>query len=64
MRPTSTLQERERELQSLLATAEGREQVQELACRYATMGSKLRPPGKSVVTHILVYERELGLIDN
>lgn len=64
MLPTNTVQARERELQSLLATPAGREVLQELASRYATMSGRLRPPGKSAVTYILVYERELGLIRN
>jgi hypothetical protein len=60
----NTLQQRESELQSLLATPAGREELQKLASRYATMSGRLRPPGKSAVTYILVYEREHGLIRN
>jgi hypothetical protein len=60
----STLQQRERELQSLLATSAGREELQQLACKYASMSGKLHPPGKSAITYILVYEREVGLISN
>lgn len=58
----NTIQQRERELQALLATAAGREDLQELACRYAKASGRLHPPGKSAITYILVYERELGLI--
>jgi hypothetical protein len=57
-----TLQQREKELQSWLATLPGRENLQELASRYFTASGKLRPVGKSAITYILVYERERGLI--
>ena len=61
---TMTLQERERELQDLLATPDGRDQLQMLASRYATLSGRSHSPGKSAITFILVYERELGLISN
>jgi len=57
-----TLQEREKELRSLLATPAGREELQELASRYQAASGKLRPAGTSVITYILVHEREQGLI--
>ncbi len=57
-----TLQERERELRSLFATPAGREELQELASRYQAESGKLRPAGTSVITYILVHEREQGLI--
>ena len=57
-----TLQEREKELRSLLATPAGREELQELASRYHAASGKLRPAGTSVITYILVHEREQGLI--
>jgi hypothetical protein len=44
-----TLQERERELRSLLATSAGREELQKLAYRYHTASGKLRPVGTSVI---------------
>jgi hypothetical protein len=56
------LPEREKELQSLLATPAGREELQELASRYGEASHRLRPAGTSVVTYILVHEREQGLI--
>jgi len=58
----TTFQQREKELQTLLATPTGRKELQDLASRYATLSGKLRPPGKSAVTFILVYERERGLM--
>jgi hypothetical protein len=64
MHQIRTLQQRERELQFLLATPTGREELQKLATRYATKSGRLHPPGKSAVTYILVYERELGLIQD
>jgi hypothetical protein len=57
-----TLQEREKELRSLLATPGGREELQELASRYHAASGKLRPTGTSVITYILVHERQQGLI--
>jgi hypothetical protein len=59
---TSTLQQREKELQTLLATSEGRDQIQALASRYSASDGRLRPPGQSAVTYIIVHERGLGLI--
>ena len=57
-----SLQEREKELRSLLATSEGREELQKLASRYHAASGKLRPAGTSVITYILVHERQQGLI--
>jgi len=59
-----TLQQREKELQSLLATPIGREEILKLQARYAAAGGRLRPAKGSAITYILVYERERGLIDN
>ena len=64
MPPKKTLPQREKELQSLLATAAGREELEELVSRYHEAGGRLRPPSTSVITYILVYEREQGLIIN
>jgi hypothetical protein len=58
----TTLQQREKELQALLATEAGRKDLHDLASRYAAMSGKLRPAGKSAITYILVHEREQGLI--
>jgi hypothetical protein len=57
-----TLQEREKELQALLTTPEGKEQLQELDARYRAASGKLRQPNASAITFILVHEREKGLI--
>jgi hypothetical protein len=62
MPPTKTLQQREKELQSLLANPAGRKELQELASRYCAAGGKLRPAGTSAITYILVHERGQGLI--
>jgi len=62
MSPTITLQQREKQLQSLLGTPEGREELQELANRYSAASGKVRPAGTSLITYILVQEREQGLI--
>jgi hypothetical protein len=62
MAPKKNLQEREKELRSLLVTAAGREELQKLASRYSAASGKLRPAGHSAVTYILVHERNQGLI--
>jgi hypothetical protein len=62
MLQTKTLREREKELQSLLATPAGRKELQDLESRYSAAGGRPKPAGKSAVTYILVYERERGLI--
>jgi len=62
MLPTKTLREREKELQALLAHPAGREILSALETRYQARGGRVRPPGSSVVTYILVYERQQGLI--
>ncbi len=62
MTPTKTLQQREKELQSLIATPAGRDELQQLGSRYSAAGGRVRPERTSVITYILVYEREKGLI--
>ena len=67
LRPNTSVEilvsdQREKELQALLATEAGRKELQDQASRYAAMCGKLRPAGKSAITYILVYEREQGLI--
>ena len=62
MTPTKTLRQREEELRSLLATPAGREELQVLASRYEAAGARPRPPKTSVVTYIIVHERERGMI--
>ena len=62
MPQTKTLQQREKELQSLLATPAGREELQQLETRYHAANGRLRPQRTSVITYILVHERERGLI--
>jgi hypothetical protein len=57
-----TRQEREQELRLLLATPAGRDQLQELEGRYATESGRPKPPKTSIITYILVYERERGNI--
>jgi hypothetical protein len=62
MSPKKTLQQREKELQALLATPAGRKELHELASRYLEASHGLRPARTSVITYILVHEREQGLI--
>lgn len=59
---SKTRQEREQELQLLLATPAGRIQLQQLEDRYVNESGRQRPPRTSVITYILVYERERGSI--
>jgi hypothetical protein len=63
MAAKKTLQEREKELRSLLARQTGREEIQELASRYCRVSGKPKPTGTSAITYIVVYEMEQGLIE-
>jgi len=62
MPPQKTLQQREMELQALLATPTGREELQQLESRYQATSGRLRPARTSVITYILVHEREQSLL--
>ena len=62
MRPTKTRHEREKELQALIRTREGQAALEELASRYQSDGGRARPEGTSIITYIIVHEREKGLI--
>jgi hypothetical protein len=62
MTPKKSLAEREKELQALLATPGGQVQLRELEARYSTASGRLRAGRSSLITYILVYERERGLI--
>ena len=62
MRPPLTLSEREKELQALLTTTVGRTQLRDLKGKYEEEGGRLVPAGTSVITYILVHEREKGII--
>jgi hypothetical protein len=62
MSKAKTLDDRQKELQGLLATPAGRTELEELADRYATASGRIRPPRTSVITYILVHERARGLI--
>jgi len=62
MLPDKTIQQREKELQSLLANPIGRKELQELESRYHAASGRVRPGNASVITYILVHERGRGLI--
>jgi hypothetical protein len=62
MPPEKTLQQREKELRVLLATPSGREELRQLESRYQTASGRLRPARTSLITYILVHEREQGLL--
>jgi hypothetical protein len=46
----------------LIATPAGRDKLLEIEARYYAAGGRLRPEKSSLITYILVYERERGLI--
>jgi hypothetical protein len=58
-----TIAQRQTELQALLATREGKAELRELESRYAQASGRPRQGKRSVITYILVYEREHGVID-
>jgi len=62
MTPRKTLEERTKELQLLLANPADRKELQELASRYDAASGKAKPLRTSVITYILVNERERRLI--
>jgi hypothetical protein len=62
MRPTKTLQQREQELRSLLLTSAGQKELNELEARYQAASGRLKPGRTSLITYILVHERDQGLI--
>jgi hypothetical protein len=64
MSKAKMLNDRQKELQSLLATPAGRTELEALADRCATATGRIRPPRTSVITYILVHERATGLILN
>ena len=62
MHPKMSLLQRERQLQSMLANPAGRDELRDLSNRYSAAGGRIRPERASLVTYILVHERERGLI--
>jgi hypothetical protein len=62
MMPKKTPDERQRELQELIRTREGREELETLALRYDAASGRVRVGKTSLITNILVHEREKGLI--
>ncbi len=62
MATTKTLRQRQEELQALLSTPAGREELSALESRCFAVSERLRPARTSVITYILVHEREQGLI--
>ena len=59
-----SLREREKELKSLLATPAGRDELGELESHYSAASGSLRAERTSLITYLLVYERERGLISS
>ncbi len=62
MTAKKTLEQREKELQSLIATPAGRDEIQKLASRYSAVSNSVKAAKASAITYILVYEREHGLL--
>ena len=54
--------EREKELQTLLGSVTGKAELEALADRYAASSLRIRPARMSLVTYILVCERERDMI--
>jgi hypothetical protein len=57
-----TMQERQNELQALLATPAGQEELRKLEAQYSAAGERPRGSKESIVTYILVHERTHGRI--
>lgn len=62
MSSLKSLREREKELKALLLVPEGKAQLQQLAARYAADSGRTLPSRASLITYILVHERQHGLI--
>src|SRR5262249_2535071 len=62
MAQPKALQQRQAELQAVLAPGAGGEELQRLQARYQAVSGRLRPGSTSVITYILVHERERGLL--
>jgi hypothetical protein len=62
MTPAKTVQQREKELQSLLVDPAGRKKLQELESQIYAASGNCKPAKASVITYILVHERQRGLI--
>jgi hypothetical protein len=62
MTAKKSLEQREKELRSLIATSTGQKELQELVSRYHAASGRLRPARTSLITYILVHERAHGLI--
>jgi hypothetical protein len=62
MTPRKTLRQRELELQALMVTPAGREELLALGARYGAASGRTRPEHASVITWILVHERVHGLL--
>jgi hypothetical protein len=56
--------EREKELQTLLGSLAGKAELEALAERYAAAGRRIKPARTSLVTYILVCERERDMISD
>jgi len=63
MRPKKPRQEREKELQALLKTPEGQAELERLAALYCAVSGKVWAEGTSVITYLIVHERQKGLIE-
>jgi hypothetical protein len=62
MAAKKTRLEREKELQVLLGSLPGKAELEALADHYAASGRRIRPGRTSLVTYILVCERERDMI--
>jgi hypothetical protein len=58
-----SLQQREKELQALLSSPQGRAELESLAEEYRSRSGRPQPVRRSLITYILVHERQAGLIN-
>jgi hypothetical protein len=57
-----TIEQRQKELQAMLTTPAGQEELRKLEARCQDAGERLRVTKESIITYILVHERTHGRI--
>jgi hypothetical protein len=62
MIPKKTVRRREKELQAMLATPAGRQELLQLESRYQAARGRPKPGKTSLITYLLVHEWGQGLI--
>jgi len=62
MIPQKTVRQREQELQALLATPAGRQELLHLEALYQEASGRPKAGKTSLITYLLVHERAQGLV--